>query len=121
MALHARHLAVVGLGLMGGSMALALRGYAGTITGIEFNPETREYALAQKIVDQATDDLKEGVNDADVVVLAAPVAIVAICAGASARICARIPWSSTSAAPKRTFVRRWRICRLASRRLAGIR
>ena len=74
-----RHLAVVGLGLMGGSMALALRGCAGTITGVDLNAETREYALANKIVDMATDDLKEGVNDADVVILAAPVqAIVAM-------------------------------------------
>ncbi len=68
-----RHLAVVGLGLMGGSLALALRGHTGTITGIDPDPETRTYALKQGIVDQATDDLKAGVAEADVVILAAPV------------------------------------------------
>ncbi len=48
---RSRHLTVVGLGLMGGSMALALRGVAETITGVDVNPATREYALGQGIVD----------------------------------------------------------------------
>ncbi len=68
-----RHLAVVGLGLMGGSLALALRHCAETITGIELNAATREYALRERIVDRATDDLKTGVAEADLVVLAVPV------------------------------------------------
>lgn len=68
-----RHLAVVGLGLMGGSLALALRPYAEKITGVEMNPAAREYALAHGVVDIATDDLRAGVSDADVVILAAPV------------------------------------------------
>src|SRR5690606_25177605 len=41
-----RHLAVVGLGLMGGSLALALRSRAATITGVDMNPAARQYALA---------------------------------------------------------------------------
>jgi prephenate dehydrogenase len=68
-----RHLAVVGLGLMGGSLALALRGCANTITGIDPNPETRTYALKHGMVDAATDDLQQGVADADAVILSAPV------------------------------------------------
>ena len=68
-----RHLAVVGLGLMGGSIALALRGVADEITGVEVDPASREYALANGIVDHVTDNLQTGVSDADVVVLAAPV------------------------------------------------
>lgn len=67
------HVAVVGLGLMGGSMALALRPFAETVTGIDPNPETRAYALEHGIVDAATDDLKTGVSEADTVILAAPV------------------------------------------------
>lgn len=70
------HLAVVGLGLMGGSLALALRNYAGKITGVEMNPAAREYALANGIVDVATDDLRAGVSDADTVILAAPVRVI---------------------------------------------
>lgn len=68
-----RHLAVVGLGLMGGSMALALRGCAETISGVDPYEETRKYALEKGIVDHATDNLKAGVAEADVVILAAPV------------------------------------------------
>lgn len=71
-----RHLAVVGLGLMGGSMALALRDHADTITGIDPNPDTRAYALEHGIVDAATDDLRAGVSEAETVVLAAPVRVI---------------------------------------------
>ena len=71
-----RHLAVVGLGLMGGSLAVALRDHADTITGIELNAESREYALKNGIVDAVTDDLKAGVSEADTVILAAPVQMI---------------------------------------------
>jgi prephenate dehydrogenase len=67
------HLTIVGLGLMGGSLALALRGAANCITGVDANAEAREYALANKIVDFATDDLRAGVEMADTVILCAPV------------------------------------------------
>ncbi|MBC7813961.1 MAG: prephenate dehydrogenase/arogenate dehydrogenase family protein [Burkholderiales bacterium] len=68
-----RHLTVVGLGLIGGSMARALRGWAETITGVDMDAHTRDYALSEGIVDYATDDLREGVAEADSVVLATPV------------------------------------------------
>jgi prephenate dehydrogenase len=68
-----RRLAVVGLGLMGGSLAAAMRDYAETIVGVDVDVKTRVFALEQGIVDCATDDLKEGVTDADTVILAAPV------------------------------------------------
>lgn len=71
-----RHLTVVGLGLMGGSIALALRGMAEVITGVDVNPATREYAVANGIVDQASDNLQASVADADVVILAAPVQVI---------------------------------------------
>lgn len=68
-----RHLAIVGLGLMGGSLALALRKNADTITGIDPDAETRAYALENGMVDAATDDLRTGVAEADTVILCAPV------------------------------------------------
>lgn len=74
---NARHLAVVGLGLMGGSLALALRQFSQHITGVDANPETCWYALEHHIVDHVTDDLRSGVADADVVVLATPVRTIA--------------------------------------------
>jgi len=73
---HAKHLAIVGLGLMGGSMALALRDYADKITGVDLSQTTREYAIDNCIVDVATDELYAGVNHADVVILAAPVRVI---------------------------------------------
>jgi prephenate dehydrogenase len=71
-----KHLAIVGLGLMGGSLAMALRAHADTITGIDPDPQTREYAVSHGVVDQATDNLQEGVRYADTVVLAAPVRVI---------------------------------------------
>jgi prephenate dehydrogenase len=71
---RAKQLTVVGLGLMGGSLARALReSVDGAIIGVDSNAATREYALQHKIVDCATDSLKDGVTDSDVVILAAPV------------------------------------------------
>jgi prephenate dehydrogenase len=79
---RARHLAVVGLGLMGGSMALALRDCAETITGIDDNPTTLAYALDNRMVNHATSDLRAGVREADAVILAAPVrAIISMVKG----------------------------------------
>lgn len=71
-----QHLTVVGLGLMGGSLARALRPYADTITGVDASADTREFALANGVVNRATDDLKDGVREADVVLLAAPVRVI---------------------------------------------
>lgn len=73
---RARHLSIVGLGLMGGSLALAMRDHADHITGIDLSESARDYALRRGIVDCATDDLYEGVNPADVVILAAPVRVI---------------------------------------------
>jgi prephenate dehydrogenase len=73
---RARHLAIVGLGLMGGSMALALRDYADKITGVDLDQASLDYALKHNIVDEATNELYTGVNHADVVILTAPVRVI---------------------------------------------
>ena len=70
---HCRQLTVGGLGLRGGSLALALQDHADLVTGVESSAAAREQALERGIVAQATADLREGVADADVVVLATPV------------------------------------------------
>jgi len=70
---RSKTLAIVGLGLMGASIAKALRPYAETIIGVELSPPAQDYALKNKIVDIITTDLREGVHDADTVVLCAPV------------------------------------------------
>ncbi len=73
---RARHLAIVGLGLMGGSLALAMRAHADFVSGIDHDEGARCYALERGMVDCASDNLFEGVNQADVVILAAPVRVI---------------------------------------------
>ena len=65
--------AVVGLGLMGGSLAGALRGRCRAVVGVARRTETVEAALARGLVDRGTIDLAGGVRQADVVILATPV------------------------------------------------
>src|SRR5512136_33703 len=66
--------AIVGLGLMGGSLALALRAQDACrrIIGVTRNPHTQADALARRVVDKVGADVSL-VAEADVVVLATPV------------------------------------------------
>jgi len=73
---RSERLTIFGLGLMGGSLALALRPYAQTIVGIDPNPKTLAYALEKGIIDEGTDELVAGVHGADTVILCAPVRII---------------------------------------------
>jgi prephenate dehydrogenase len=68
-------IAVIGLGLLGGSVAMAakLREIAATVVGVTRRPETLEAALRDGAVDQAGSDIAEGVRGAELVVLATPV------------------------------------------------
>jgi len=68
-------ISIIGLGLMGASLALALRkrGYAGKLTGYARREETRTEALERGIVDVATGDPDEAVRGASLVVLCAPI------------------------------------------------
>lgn len=68
--------AVVGLGLMGGSLAGALRGRCRAVVGVARRAETVQAALSRELVDLGTTDLAGGVAGADVVVLAAPVGAI---------------------------------------------
>lgn len=72
---HIDKLAVVGVGLIGGSLALALKeaGAVGHVVGIGRGLPNLETALRLGVVDSYTLDLAEGVADADVIFLATPV------------------------------------------------
>jgi prephenate dehydrogenase len=67
--------AIVGLGLMGGSLAMALmeRSLCREVVGVARRDETLRQATARGAVHRATTDLAEGVAGADVIVLATPV------------------------------------------------
>jgi prephenate dehydrogenase len=70
-----QRLAIVGVGLLGGSIALAARahGVAREIVGIGRNRARLEPPLRAGAVDQVTTDLAAGVRDADLVVFSANV------------------------------------------------
>lgn len=70
-----RRLAVVGLGLLGGSVALAARarGAAAEVVGVARREETAREARERGVVDAAGLEPGEGVSGAELVVLATPV------------------------------------------------
>ena len=67
-------LTVIGLGLIGGSMAIDLRkaGFAHEITGVDANPDNAHEALRLGIIDRI-DSLEGAVEKADMVIIAIPV------------------------------------------------
>lgn len=66
-------IAIAGLGLMGGSLALALKGKCGALLGIDSDEATLRLALARQIVDQADSDPANLLPQVDLVILATPV------------------------------------------------
>ena len=66
-------ISIVGLGLMGGSLAGALRGKCRAVIGVARRAETTQAAAARGFTDQATVDLAAGLRNANVVILATPV------------------------------------------------
>lgn len=71
--LAASKIAIIGLGLMGGSLALGLRGKCAALYGIDPHLPTLELALSQHIVDYADSDPAKLLPEADLVILSAPV------------------------------------------------
>jgi prephenate dehydrogenase len=69
------HVAIVGVGLIGGSIGLALRqrGLAERVTGVVRREATAAAARERGAVDVATMDIAVGVAEADLVILCAPV------------------------------------------------
>jgi len=65
--------AVVGLGLMGGSLAGALRGSCRAVLGVARRPGTAARAERLRLVDQGTTDETLALPQADAVILATPV------------------------------------------------
>ncbi|NLX43932.1 MAG: prephenate dehydrogenase [Chloroflexi bacterium] len=66
---------IVGLGLMGGSLAAALtsRGACRRVIGVARRPSTLRTALDLRFIHEGTTDLQAGVRQADLVILATPV------------------------------------------------
>lgn len=73
--LQSLRVGILGLGLMGGSLALALRGRVATLVAIERQADIRQIARRQGIVDIAVERLADA-PPIDLLVLAAPVRVI---------------------------------------------
>jgi prephenate dehydrogenase len=71
-----KKLVIFGVGLIGGSVALALKKQANApfCVGIGRNQASLNQALTLNIIDEATTDIATALNDADMVLIATPVA-----------------------------------------------
>lgn len=65
--------AIIGLGLMGGSLALALRGRCAHLLGVDCDPAIVALALERQVVEAASTDPAALLPQADLVVIAVPV------------------------------------------------
>lgn len=69
---------VIGLGLIGGSLAWALKraGNVGVVYGVDIDDGAIDYAIREHIIDVGSRDLRDAVNNSDVVVIATYVGII---------------------------------------------
>ncbi|MDA3920933.1 MAG: prephenate dehydrogenase/arogenate dehydrogenase family protein [Salinisphaera sp.] len=77
-ALPVRHVAIVGLGLIGGSIARGLRhaGYDGALLGLVADAQDAERALALELVDRASDNPEQILAAAELIVVAVPIGVM---------------------------------------------
>lgn len=73
MNLEEARVTVIGLGLMGGSMARALTGRCRKLIGVDLNPSNLEQAVRCGAVDLGAKDSAEGLAACDLAILAVPV------------------------------------------------
>lgn len=73
--MNIQRVAIIGLGLLGGSIGLAVREHASTIitTGYDADPNVRKAARARGLVGTVCDSSTEAVTNADLVILCVPV------------------------------------------------
>jgi prephenate dehydrogenase len=74
--MKAKCITIIGLGLIGGSLGLALKNTCGEsirVTGIDYDQETLDKAVERGAVDYSTNDFRKGVEQADIIFLSTPV------------------------------------------------
>lgn len=71
-----KKIVIFGVGLIGGSVALALKkaGSTAQIVGVGRSQESPQAALDLGVIDTATSDIAAAIKDADIILIAAPVA-----------------------------------------------
>ena len=65
--------AILGMGLIGGSIAMGLRGHVHKILGVDNDSLTCQIATAKGIVDAASEDIRQILPQADILIVATPV------------------------------------------------
>jgi len=70
-------IAIVGIGLIGGSLAITLKenGFADTIIGVDVRKDSEDKALRRRIIDEAL-PLAKAIKKSDVIILATPVDVM---------------------------------------------
>ena len=70
-----KRIAIVGVGLMGGSLGMAIKkhGLAREVIGLSHRQAALAQAIKSKAIDVGCVDVKKAISNADLVVLAAPV------------------------------------------------
>lgn len=74
--MNSRRISIIGLGLIGGSLGLALKQSLGTsvkITGFARKPEVATEAVRINVVDRTEPQLSQAVSNSDIVIIATPV------------------------------------------------
>jgi prephenate dehydrogenase len=80
-------IAIVGLGLMGGSLAKALKGHCAALYGVDKDPRTVQQAATLGVVEMASVDPAVVLPLADAVILAAPVSAILDYLGSLGKYC----------------------------------
>lgn len=75
MALHFKQMTIIGVGLIGGSLGMIVRreGLADTVVGVGRRIDNLKTAVDVGAIDRYVSDPRDGVRDADLVILATPV------------------------------------------------
>lgn len=73
-----KNITIIGLGLIGGSLALSLKKFNNdfTLTGYDSSPEAINIAIYRKIIDKTAKDYEDAVKNADLVIIATPVRLI---------------------------------------------
>lgn len=73
--IHFKHVAIIGVGLIGGSLGMILKrdALADAVVGVGRRVENLKAAVELGAIDRYVSDAKDGVRDADLVILATPV------------------------------------------------
>lgn len=67
---------IFGLGLMGGSLAMGLKGHCHALIGFDSHSATLELALSKNIIDRADSDSAALLPQADLLILATPIPVI---------------------------------------------